>query len=185
MTQAKAAAHAAGREFLAGGGEMGRLIRAMDWSRTSLGPVEAWPQSLRSAVSIMLPSKAQIALCWGDDLVILYNDAYRPVFGAKHPQALGRPIREAWSELWRAGLRELFEGVISTGEAFWARDLPFIMERNGYTEETYFDVSYDPVRDESGRVGGLFCIVSETTGRVIGERRLRTLRELGRVSPEV
>jgi signal transduction histidine kinase/DNA-binding response OmpR family regulator len=170
--------------FLAGGGEMGRLIRAMDWSRTPLGPVESWPQSLRSAVSIMLPSKAQIALFWGEELIGLYNDAYRPVFGAKHPVALGRPIREAWAELWRAGLAEIFGNVLATGEAFWARDMPFYMERHGYPEETYFDVSYDPIRDESGRVGGLFCIVSETTGRVLGARRLRTLRDLARIAQD-
>ena len=164
-----------------GGGEMGALIRDMDWSTTPLGPIESWPQSLRSALSILLPSKAQIALFWGEDLITLYNDAYRPVFGAKHPVALGKPIREAWDELWRAGLKEIFDGVLNTGEAFWAQDRPFFMERYGYLEETYFDVSYDPVRDESGRVGGVFCIVSETTGRVIGARRLRALRDLGHI----
>jgi PAS domain S-box-containing protein len=164
--------------FLEGGGELGALIRAHDWSKTPLGPVEHWPQSLRSAVSILLPSRAQIALFWGPELVTLYNDAYRPVFGAKHPRALGMPIRESWSELWSAGLREVFEAVLQTGEAFWARDRAFLLERHGYREETFFDVSYDPVRDESGRVGGVFCIVSETTGRVLGDRRVRTLREL-------
>jgi PAS domain S-box-containing protein len=166
-------------DFLAGGGEMGRRMREFDWSKTSLGPVAEWPQSLRSAVSILLPSKAQIVLFWGKELATLYNDAYRPVFGAKHPQVLGLPAREAWSEIWETGLRDLFEGVLRTGEAFWASDRLFVIERFGYPEETYFDVSYDPVRDESGRVGGIFCIVTETTGRVVGERRLRTLRELG------
>src|SRR6195952_2763034 len=108
-----------GQPFLAGGGEMGERIRAFDWSATRLGAIAQWPQSLRSAVSILLPSKAQISLFWGPDLVTLYNDASRPVFGAKHPRALGRPIREAWDELWRAGLKELFDGVRHTGEAFW------------------------------------------------------------------
>ncbi|HEU4653774.1 MAG TPA: ATP-binding protein [Steroidobacteraceae bacterium] len=172
----------AASDVVVGGGEMGELIRGLDWSKTPLGPIERWPQSLRSALSICLPSKAQIALCWGEDLITLYNDAYRPVFGAKHPSALGKPLREAWDELWRAGLKEIFDGVLTTGEAFWAQDRPFFMERYGYPEETYFDVSYDPVRDESGRVGGVFCIVSETTGRVIGERRLRALRDLGYIS---
>ncbi len=167
-----------------GGGEMGSLIRSFDWSKTSLGPIETWPQSLRSALSILLPSKAQISLFWGEDLITLYNDAYRPVFGAKHPGVLGKPIREAWDELWRAGLKEIFDGVLTTGEAFWAQDRPFFLERYGYPEETYFDVSYDPVRDESGRVGGVFCIVSETTGRVIGERRLRALRDLGHIAQQ-
>src|SRR5262245_9315004 len=109
------------RGFLAGDGEMGELIRAMDWSRTPLGQVEAWPQSLRSALSHLLPSKAQIALFWGPDLVSLYNDAYRSVLGRKHP-ALGIPVREVWSELWESGLKDLFDSVLTTGEAFWARD---------------------------------------------------------------
>jgi signal transduction histidine kinase len=170
--------------FLAGGGEMGRLMREKDWRRTPLGAPSGWPQSLRSAVSILLPSRAQIALFWGPELITLYNDAYRPVFGGKHPHALGLPIREAWSELWGAGLRELFDNVLRTGEAFWAKERPFYMERHGFAEETFFDVSYDPVRDESGAVGGVFCIVSEQTGRVIGERRLRLLRELGRVATD-
>ena len=170
----------AAHSFIAGGGEMGERIRALDWSKNLLGPIDGWPQSLRSAVSILLPSKAQIALCWGEQFITLYNDAYKPVFGAKHPEALGLPISQAWDELWPAGLKEMFEGVVSSGDAYWARDQPFFMERHGYLEETFFDVSYDPVRDESGRVGGLFCIVSETTGRVVGERRMRTLRDLAR-----
>jgi PAS domain S-box-containing protein len=166
------------QHFLARGGEMGERTRAFDWSTTPLGPVAGWPQSLRSAVSFLLPSKAQIVLFWGPDLITIYNDAYRPVFGGKHPHVLGLPAREAWSELWLTGLKDLFEGVLSTGEAYWASDRPFFMERYGFLEETFFDVSYDPVRDESGRVGGLFCIVSETTTRVVGARRLKTLREL-------
>jgi PAS domain S-box-containing protein len=164
--------------FLAGGGEMGARMRSMDWSGTPLGPPHTWPQSLRSTVSMLLPSKAQIVLFWGPDFIVLYNDAYRPVFGTKHPEALGRPGREAWSEIWDNPLRPLLEGVVRTGEAFWARDLLFSLERYGFVEETYFDVSYDPVRDESGTVGGVFCIVTETTERVIGERRLALLRDL-------
>ena len=166
-------------DFLAGGGEMGERIREFDWAKTPLGPPEGWPQSLRSALSMLLPSKAQIVCFWGRDLITFYNDAYRPVFGAKHPRVLGLPARESWSELWGAGLKELFEGVLATGEAYWASDRPFYMERFGYPEETFFDVSYDPVRDETGRVGGIFCIVNETTERVVGARRLKTLRELG------
>ncbi len=163
---------------------MGELIRSMDWSKTPLGPMESWPQSLRSAVSILLPSKAQIVLFWGPDLIALYNDAYSPVLGIKHPWALGRPARECWSEIWDDLLGPLFENVIETGESFWAKDHQFFLERHGYIEETYFDVSYDPIRDESGQVGGIFCIVSETTERVLSERRLRTLRDLGSRSSE-
>jgi signal transduction histidine kinase/DNA-binding response OmpR family regulator len=168
----------ASRDFLVGTGEMADLIRSTDWSATPLGSPETWPQSLRSAVSILLPSKAQITLFWGPELVTLYNDNYRPVLGKKHPRALGLPVREVWSEIWETGLRDLFEGVMRTGDAFWAEDRLFFLERHGYAEETFFDVSYDPVRDESGSVGGVFCIVSETTRRVLGERRLRALRDL-------
>ena len=164
--------------FLAGGGEMGSRMREMDWSRTPLGPPEQWPQSLRSTVSMLLPSKAQIVLFWGKDFVVLYNDAYRPVFGAKHPYALGLPGSLAWQEIWDTQLRALLEGVVATGNAFWAQDLLFVIERHGFGEETYFDVSYDPVRDESGAVGGVFCIVTETTERVVGQRRMALLRDL-------
>src|SRR5689334_16451072 len=166
--------------FLAGGGEMGGRMREMDWSQTALGPPHLWPQSLRSTVSMLLPSKAQIVLFWGPEFIVLYNDAYRPVFGAKHPDALGRPGREAWTEIWdtQVGLHGLLDGVVRTGEAFWGRDLLFVLERNGFVEDTYFDVSYDPVRVESGAVGGVFCIVAETTERVVGERRLALLRDL-------
>jgi len=165
-------------DWVVGGGEMGSLIRAKHWADTPLGPIESWPQSLRSAVSILVPSRAQIILFWGPELVAIYNDAYRPVLGAKHPDALGVPARRLFSEAWHV-LEPLFMGVVNTGEAFWAKDHEFALERHGYLEETYFDVSYDPVRDETGRVGGLFCIVSDTTGRIVGERRLAALRDLG------
>ncbi len=164
--------------FLAGGGEMGARTRDLDFSKTPLGIPEAWPQSLRSTVSLLLSSRAQIILFWGPEFAVLYNDAYRPVFGAKHPDVLGLPGREAWSEIWETQLGPLLEGVVQTGESFSARDLLFVLERNGFVEETYFDVSYDPVRLESGAIGGVCCIVTETTERVVGERRLALLRDL-------
>ncbi len=172
---------APGSDWFVGGGEMGALIRAHDWSRSPLGPVGSWPQSLRTAVGMLLPSRAQVCLFYGPDLAVIYNDAYRPVFGGKHPAALGRPGREAWSEIWEHQLGPLLEGVLRTGEAFWATDLLFCLQRHGYLEETYFDISYDPVRDDTGRVAGAYCIVTETTARVIGERRLRALSDLGQI----
>src|SRR5258706_2910165 len=168
--------------WLTGGGEMGALIRARDWSRMPLGPLEGWQQSLRTAVGMLVASRAQIILFWGPDFIVLYNDAYRPVFGGKHPDALGLPGREAWSEIWEHQLGPLLEGVVRTGDAYWATDLLFAIQRHGYLEETYFDISYDPVRDESGKVAGVYCIVTETTGRVTGARRLRTLSGMGRIS---
>ena len=163
---------------LSGGGEMGARIRAYDWSATSLGAVESWPQSLRSVVGMLLPSRAQIILFWGEDFTVLYNDAYRPVFGAKHPNALGMPGRDAWSEIWEDILHGLLDGVVRTGEAFWGKDLMFVIERHGFLEETFFDVSYDPVRVESGAVGGVYCIVTETTERVVAARRMALLKDL-------
>ena len=164
--------------FLQGGGEMGGRMRDLDWRKTPLGAAHTWPQSLRSTVSMLLPSKAQIIVFWGPEFTVLYNDAYRPVFGAKHPEALGLPGREAWREIWDSMLHELLAGVVRTGEAFWAKDLLFEVERYGFPEETYFDVSYDPVRVESGEVGGVYCIVTETTERVVGERRMALLKDL-------
>jgi PAS domain S-box-containing protein len=164
--------------FLSGGGEMGARIRSFDWSTSPLGSPENWPQSLLSAISILLSSRAQIILFWGPDLVALYNDAYAPVFGSKHPWALGKPARECWAEIWEDTLGPLFLGVLRSGEAFYAQDHPFLIERHGYLEETYFDVSYDPVRAEDGAAGGILCIVCETTSRVLERRRLQTLRAL-------
>src|SRR4029078_6451618 len=164
--------------FLAGGGEMGARMREMDWSRSPVGLPEQWPQSLRSTLSMLLPSKAQIILFWGDEFIVFYNDAYRPVFGAKQPHALAVPGARAWSEIWDSQLHELLAGVVETGEAFWAKDLLFELERYGFLEETYFDVSYDPVRVESGGVGGVYWIVTAPTARVVGERRMALLKDL-------
>jgi hypothetical protein len=138
--------------FLAGGGEMGARMRAMDWSATPLGPVDAWPQSLRSTLSMLLPSKAQIILFWGPEFVVFYNDAYHSVFGA----SIRRPRlarRQAWSESGTASC-DLLAGVIRTGEAFWAKDRLF-RNRAVRLRGRKFDVSYD-VRVESGAVGGVF-----------------------------
>jgi signal transduction histidine kinase/ActR/RegA family two-component response regulator len=157
---------------------MGRRIREFEWSETPLGPLESWPQSLRSGVSMLLPSEAPIVLFWGRDLTAIYNDAYCRVLASKHPWALGKPAREVWSEIWGSQLQALLEGVRTSGKAYRASDLLFLLERRGFLEETYFDVSYDPVRDETGDVGGVYCIVSDMTRRVLGERRLRALRDV-------
>ena len=111
--------------FLRGGGEMGSRMRELDWSKTSIGSPDTWPQSLRSTVSMLLPSRAQIIVFWGPEFTVLYNDAYRPVFGAKHPHALGLSGRAAWSEIWDSVLHELLAGVVRSGEAFWGKDLHF------------------------------------------------------------
>ena len=161
-------------EFPLGGGEMGELVRALDWSKTSLGPISAWPPNLKSTLNLMLPAHAQIVLFWGPEFVALYNDAYAPTIGEKHPRALGRPARENWAELWD-DLEPLLRRVLETGETVFAKDRPFYIERHGYPENVYFDISYSPVRDDSGKVGGVLCIVSETTERVVAQERQRLL----------
>src|SRR5580698_2751041 len=166
-----------GYECLAGGGEMGALMRSLDWSRTPLGPVSSWPQSLRTSVSTCLNSRFAIVIWWGPDLVLLYNDAYRDIIAAKHPAALGHPGRECWPEIWPT-IKPMLEGVLKSGEATWSNDFLLPLERNGYPEECYFTFSYSPIRDETGGVGGVFTPVAESTEHVIGARRMRTLRDL-------
>ena len=165
-------------EVLAGGGAMGALMRSLDWAATPLGPVESWPQSLRTSVSICLTSRFPMLIWWGAELVMLYNDAYRPMLGTtKHPMSMGQRGRDCWPEIWDV-IGPMLVGVRATGEATWSDDQLLLLDRNGYVEECYFTFSYSPIRDESGGVGGVFTAVTETTSRVLGERRLRVLREL-------
>ncbi|MBV8837218.1 MAG: PAS domain-containing protein, partial [Alphaproteobacteria bacterium] len=160
--------------FPPAGGELGARFRAFDWEKTSLGPVSDWPANLKAAISLMLPAQAQIVLFWGPDFIALYNDAYAPTIGGKHPRALGRPARENWAELWD-DLEPLLRRVRETGETVFAKDRPFYIERHGYPENVYFDISYSPIRDEQGAVDGVLCIVCETTERVIAQERQQLL----------
>jgi signal transduction histidine kinase len=171
------------RDFLSGGGEMGVLMRTMDWSKTKLGPIHQWPQSLRTSVSTCLNSRFAIVLWWGPDLIMLYNDAYRDIIAAKHPSALGNPGRDCWPEIWDT-IGPMLDGVLQRGEATWSDDLLLLLARHGYPEECYFTFSYSPISDESGGIGGIFTPVMETTERVIAERRSKTLRELAAASVE-
>jgi signal transduction histidine kinase len=166
-------------EFLSGGGEAGALIRAKDWSRTPLGTPETWPQSLRTAIDILLSSRFAMWLGWGPDLLFFYNDAYRPTLGVKHPWAMGQPTRDVWAEIWNeSGIRQQAEAVVRDGKSTWDEGLLLFLQRRGFAEETYHTFSYSPLKAESGAITGLLCVVSEETERVIAERRLRTLREL-------
>lgn len=160
-----------------GGGEMGALVRSIDWSKTAVGVVSSWPQSLRTAVGILLESKFAMMLAWGRELTHFYNDAYRPILGSsKHP-TLGAPVPVVFRESWHAVIAPLFEKVL-LGEAVRFDDLMVPLDRDGYLEECYFTFSYAPVRDEKGAVAGVQVTVFETTARVIAERRLRILRDL-------
>jgi signal transduction histidine kinase len=165
------------RVFL-GGSEMGLLMQSIDWSKTPLGPVEEWPQSLQTAVSICLFSRFPIFLWWGRELVQIYNDAYRPILGTtKHPAAMGQRGEETWSEIWHI-IGPMLRSVYEQGKGTWSDDQMLPIDRHGFTEEVYFTFSYSPIFDESGGVGGIFTAVTETTKRVLSERRLRTLRDL-------
>jgi PAS domain S-box-containing protein len=170
-------------DIVAGGGEMGRVMRSLDWSQTPLDVVEKWSPSLRIALSICLNSRFPMVIWWGKELVLLYNDAWRPILGTKHPQALGRPGKEVWSEIWDI-IGVQLESVLATGQATWSDDMLLLVDRYGYIEEAYFTYSYSPIFLETGEVGGAFTAVTETTQRVIGDRRLHTLRELAAQTAE-
>ncbi len=167
---------AVANEILSGGGEMGALMRAFDWSATPLGPISAWPQSLITAVRIILNSRYAMFIWWGRELINLYNDPYRAFLGIKHPAALGQSARSVWSEIWeQIGPRT--DSVLLRGESTYDEALLLMMDRHGYLEETYFTFAYSPIPDDQGGVAGLFCAVTEDTQRVLGERRLKLLRQ--------
>ena len=157
---------------------MGERIRGSDWSKTPLGPLDEWPQSLRSAMSICLGSRFPIVIYGGSEFVTLYNDAYASILGSKHPRALGKPCREVWTEIWDV-IEPMLQGVVATSEATWSDNQLLILQRHGFPEECYFSFSFSPVRSEDDAVGGVFTAVIEHTQRVVGERRLVALRDLG------
>jgi signal transduction histidine kinase len=159
---------------------MGKLIRGMDWSKTPFGAIELWPQSLRTAVSICLTSRFPILIWWGPDFHILYNDAYIPFLGEqKHPRYLGQPGRECWQEIWET-IGPMLEGVYGTGEATWSDDFQFFFARKLPREEVYVTFTFGPILSADGRtVEGVFCPCTETTEKIVGARRIETLRKLG------
>lgn len=156
---------------------MAMLMRSYDWSQTSLGAAETWSQSLKTAVRIMLTSRQAMFVWWGDELLNLYNDAYRSILGGKHPEALGQPAALVWREIWdQVGPRA--ETALQQNQGTYDEALLLIMERNGYPEETYYTFSYSPVPDDDGSPGGIICANTEDTPRIIGERQLALLKEL-------
>ncbi|MBA2458575.1 MAG: hypothetical protein H0V43_06415, partial [Gemmatimonadales bacterium] len=173
---ARPAADADSTGWLVDGGAMGELIRSMDWSRTPLGPIEAWPQSLRTAVGLCLASNFPICLAWGPQHVQLYNDGYQVVCGSAHPRTMGQDFTEAWASAWPS-IGAAFERA-RAGETSYLENVRMFLERNGYMEETFFTFSFSPIRDETGSVGGLFHPVTETTGAMLAQRRTRALRDL-------
>lgn len=163
--------------FLPGGGEMGQRIRAFDWSQTTLGPAEQWPQSLKTALRLMLDSRYPMFVWWGEARINFYNDAYIPVLGKRHPDALGQHASNIWGEIWPI-VGPQSDIVLHEGRATWNEDMLLLMERNHFLEETYFTFSYSPIPNDKGGIGGVFCACTEETQRVLSQRRLRTLRDL-------
>ena len=160
--------------ILQGGGECGALMRGLDWASNPLGPPQHWPQELRVVVGIALGSLQPMLIVWGPEQITLYNDAYAPMCGTRHP-AIGRPFRELWFDIWERIdpiITAAYDGI-STSMA----DIELVMHRNGYPEETHFAFSYSPVRGNTGAVLGMFCACAEITGQVMMQRRLARERE--------
>jgi signal transduction histidine kinase len=150
---------------------MAARMRAFDWSATPLGPLDAWPQSLRTTVGIVLTSAFPMIVLWGDDLTQLYNDAYCDLLGARHPAGLGQSNQACWPEVWSFNA-PIYQGVRERGETFQFTDQRLVLQRHGPEEEAYFTLSFSPVRDEGGEVGGVLVTVIETTQRVLAQRQL-------------
>ncbi len=160
--------------------ELGSLIRTKDWSRTPIGPPERWSPTLKTVVDFLIVNRFPLLLWWGPQYVSIYNDAYRPILGTKHPSALGQPFREVWTEIEHV-VRPLIDAPFNGGPATWMDDILLEVRRHGFTEETHFTIAYSPVPDETAPrgIGGVLATVHEITDKIVGERRITVLRDLG------
>jgi PAS domain S-box-containing protein len=165
------------RALFSGGGELGSLMSKISWANTALGPVEDWPQNLKTCVRIVLTSRQPMFVWWGDQLINLYNDAYRAILGGKHPQALGQPAHVVWAEIW-GQIAPRVESAMRANEGTYDEALLLVMQRYGYREETYYTFSYSPVPNDQGGTGGIFCANSDDTQRIISERQLAVLGDV-------
>jgi PAS domain S-box-containing protein len=170
--------------FLSGGGETGARLRSLDWPSHPLGPPELWPQSLKTIVRVMLDSRYAMWMAWGPQLTFFCNDAYLPTVGLKRDWVLGARSDEVWKEIW-PDIGPRIDHVLKSGDATWDEGLLLFLERSGFVEETYHTFSYSPVYDDLSRVSGMLCVVTEVTERVVGERRLRVLRDLAAQAMDV
>lgn len=158
--------------FMTGGGDMGAMMRAHDWSASSLGDPETWPESLRTSLSIMLNSSFPMFVWWDEkSLINFYNDEYKVILGNKHPDALGQSAKKVWTEIW-SDIEPLKKQVFTDGTPVYMKDLRLMLNRYGYEEEAYFTFSYGPIREDDGKIGGLFCVVNETTEEVLNHQKL-------------
>ncbi|MGV3538582.1 MAG: ATP-binding protein [Rufibacter sp.] len=165
-----------------GGGETGQLIRELDWSRSELGHESTWPQSLKTAVSIMLASKFPMMVHWGKSLIHFYNDGYAVILQNKHPGALGEPAYPWWSEIWDM-LQPIFNQVWA-GETTYFQNQLVLPNRRGFVEEAYFTFSHSPIYTETGEVGGIMATALETTVEVVSQRRLSLVSHISSIASE-
>ena len=166
-------------DFLSGGGETGALMADHDWSSSALGPLESWPQSLRTVVGLLLRSPVPMVVLWGEDGVMLYNDAYSVFAGGRHPRLLGSKVREGWPEV--ADFNDNVMRVGLAGGSLTYEDQELTLYRHGRAEKVSMDLNYSPVVDESGEPAAVICILAETTERVAADRRLQIERERQRL----
>ena len=166
LTSAEFAAHP---DFLSGGGELGQAVRSFDWGATPLGEPDQWPSALKTALTLMLGARQPVYVAWGSELTSFYNDAYLPIVGDKHPRGLGQPFCELWAEIWES-FRPIVEATMA-GDAQYFVDLPISLAGRPGVSEGYFTFSYTPLRNEAGTIAGFYCAATETTDRVLAERR--------------
>ena len=178
MSKRKTMVSGSGVDLLTGSGEVRALMRARDWDATPLGSPARWPSTLRAVVGVMLTSRFAMWMAWGPELTFLCNDAYLPTVGVKRDWVIGSRSDKVWAEIW-PDIGPRIAHVLSTGEATWDEALLLYLERRGFAEETYHTFSYSPLADDAGRNAGMLCVVAEVTEKVIGERQLATLRDLG------
>ena len=158
-------------------GTLREAYRQVDWAATALGPVSSWSRALLAAVDLTLNTRFPVTLFWGPRLTLVYNEGYMQMIGDKHPAALGAPIDEVFPEIWDT-IGPMVEQAYHGHGSTWTENLRLLMDRHGYSEETYFTFSYSAVRGESGAIEGVIDIATETTAQVIGRRRLALLSQL-------
>jgi PAS domain S-box-containing protein len=167
-----------------GGGEMGALMTAFDWDKHPLGNPALWPESLKANIRLLLNSGFPMFIWWSRDLFMFHNDAYLPALGDKHPKALGASARQMWAEIWdNMGL--VIDDILQGGKPFYADALPLLLNRKGFSEETYWTFSYSPAFDDTGAVNGIFCACNEVTNTILSKRRLKSLKEVSEVMAQI
>jgi PAS domain S-box-containing protein len=164
-------------DLFEGEGEMASLMRAYNWEAHPMGTPVLWPQSLQAFIRLMLHSDSPMFIWWSQELYMFHNDAYLPALGNKHPKALGASARVMWQEIWN-DLGQIAERILEGGKSFYAEDFMIILDRKGFSEETYWTFSYSPAPNDTGGIGGIFCACNEVTGKVLGQRRMNVIKNI-------